>query len=92
MRAWKMRLDELLIGESESLEYKVAEPDNREKYLKTVVAFANGRGGKVVFGVADGTREIVGIPQDEVFSAMDAIANTIQDSCEPKSFRATALR
>ncbi|MBR5163891.1 MAG: putative DNA binding domain-containing protein, partial [Schwartzia sp.] len=79
-----MRLDDLLLGESESIEYKVAEPDNRDKYLKTVVAFANGRGGRIVFGVADDTREVVGIPQDEVFGTMDAITNTIQDSCEPK--------
>lgn len=79
-----MRLDELLAGESESLEYKVAEPENRDKYLKTVVAFANGRGGKIIFGVANGTREVAGIPQDAVFSTMDAITNTIQDSCEPK--------
>lgn len=79
-----MGLDELLLGESEDLEYKVSEPENRDKYLKTVVAFANGRGGKLIFGVEDETLKVVGVPQDEIFSTMDAITNAIQDSCEPK--------
>ena len=79
-----MRLDDLLLGESESLEYKVTEPEDREKYLKTAVAFANGRGGRIVFGIANDTRAVVGIPQDEIFSMMDTITNAIQDSCEPK--------
>ena len=37
--------DEILAGESYSLEFKLAPTEDRGKYLKTVVAFANGRGG-----------------------------------------------
>ena len=77
-------LDPARFGEGEDLEYKVSEPKNRDKYLKTVVAFANGRGGKIIFGVADETLEVIGMPQDEIFSTMDAITNAIVDSCEPK--------
>ena len=33
----------------------------QQKYLKTVVAFANGNGGSLVFGIDDNSREIVGI-------------------------------
>ena len=78
------KLDATRFGEGEDLEYKVSEPESRHKYLKTVVAFANGRGGKIIFGVADGTLEVVGMPQEEIFATMDAITNVIMDSCEPK--------
>ena len=46
-----MAKDELFSGESKNIEYKVVVPDKSEKYMKTVVAFANGRGGRIVFGV-----------------------------------------
>ncbi|MBQ7477558.1 MAG: putative DNA binding domain-containing protein [Selenomonadaceae bacterium] len=78
------KLDPARFGEGEDLEYKVSEPKNRDKYLKTVVAFANGRGGKIIFGVADETLEVIGMPQDEIFAIMDAITNAIVDSCEPR--------
>ena len=51
--------------------------------MKTVVAFANGKGGQIVFGIDDKTREVVGVPEDKVFQEIDAITNAIQDSCEP---------
>lgn len=51
--------------------------------MKSVIAFANGMGGKIIFGIADKTREVVGVPKDEVFGMMDAIANAVSDSCEP---------
>lgn len=41
----------LFSGESKNVEYKVTVPEKSEKYMKTVVAFANGRGGKIVFGI-----------------------------------------
>lgn len=44
---WTMNLkDEILAGESYSLEFKRVPNKERFKYLKTVVAFANGRGGR----------------------------------------------
>ena len=36
--------DEILEGESYSLEFKLVPNEDRAKYLKTVVAFANGKG------------------------------------------------
>ena len=35
--------DEIVAGESYSLEFKRVPNEEREKYLKTVVAFANGK-------------------------------------------------
>ena len=78
-----MTIEEILAGESKNVEFKVQRPDKSMKYMKTVVAFANGKGGRIIFGIDDKTREIVGIPEDKVFREIDAITNAISDSCEP---------
>ena len=44
--------DEIVAGESYSLEFKRVPNEEREKYLKTVVAFANGRGWRMVSGTS----------------------------------------
>lgn len=51
--------------------------------MKTVVAFANGVGGKIIFGIDDKTLEIVGMDSDNLYKTMDAITNAISDACEP---------
>ena len=79
-----MAEESLFAGESKNIEYKVAVPEKSEKYMKTVVAFANGNGGKIVFGIDDKTLEIVGMDEDNIFKTMDAITNAISDSCEPR--------
>ena len=78
-----MTIEEILAGESQNVEFKVQRPDKSIKYMKTVVAFANGKGGRIVFGIDDKTREVVGISEDVVFQEIDAITNAISDSCEP---------
>ena len=37
-------------GESKNIESKVSLPDKSEKYVKTIVAFANTQGGKLIVG------------------------------------------
>ena len=66
-------MEELLTGESSSIEYKQEVPGNSEKYLKTIIAFANGNGSQMVFGIEDKTCQVVGIPQDQVFMTADRI-------------------
>ena len=78
-----MAEDTLLSGESKNIEYKVTVPEKSVKYMKTVVAFANGRGGKIVFGIDDKTLDIVGMDVDNIYKTMDAITNAISDACEP---------
>lgn len=46
-----MTIEEIFSGESDNLEFKEDIPAKSEKYMKTVVAFANGSGGQIVFGV-----------------------------------------
>ena len=52
-----MAKDELFSGESKNIEYKVVVPDKSEKYMKTVVAFANTQGGRLVIGIDDKTHQ-----------------------------------
>ena len=78
-----MTLEEILAGESKNLEFKVRRPKDSIKYMKSVVAFANGEGGRIIFGVDDKTHQVEGIPEEQVFSEIDAITEAISDSCEP---------
>ena len=73
-----MLIEEILKGESEKTEFK--ENAKTNTYIKTVVAFANGNGGKIVFGVKD-NKEIVGVENE--FEVMDGIINARSDSCYP---------
>lgn len=48
-----------------------------ENIRKTVVAFANGGSGKIIFGVQDQNCKVIGIPGEMVFKMMDVITNGI---------------
>ena len=76
--------DTMFSGESKNIEYKVSLPDKSEKYMKTIVAFANTQGGKLIVGVDDKTYQIVGVENDVLFQMMDGIANAVSDSCVPQ--------
>ena len=78
-----MLLEEIKNGENKEIEYKRELPKHSEKYMKSVVAFANSYGGKLIIGVDDKTREIVGVDEEKAFMLMDSIANAISDSCVP---------
>ena len=79
-----MARDTMFSGETKNIEYKVALPDKSEKYMKTIVAFANTQGGKLIVGIDDETRQIVGVENDILFQLMDGIANAVSDSCVPQ--------
>ena len=63
--------DTMFSGESKNIEYKVSLPDKSEKYMKTIVAFANTQGGKLIVGVDDKTHQIVGVENDVLFQLME---------------------
>ena len=81
-----MLADEIRAGESANIEFKVEVPKRSEKYIKSVIAFANTAGGKIIIGVDNEGHEIVGVDKDEVFKIMDSITNTISDMCYPQIF------
>ena len=79
-----MTRDIMFSGESKNIEYKLTLPDKSEKYIKTIVAFANSQGGKLIIGVDDKTHQVVGVDDDNLFRLMDGIANAVSDSCVPQ--------
>ena len=76
--------NEILSGESVNLEYKEDIPAKTDRWMKTVVAFANGNGGRIVFGIKDQTKTVTGFKNEEIPMKIDMITNAIWDSCEPK--------
>lgn len=87
-----MTIKDIMSGESKNIEFKVALPEKSIKYMKSVVAFANCSGGKILFGIEDGTCKVVGIDDEDVFKIMDAITNAISDSCEPAIYPDISLQ
>lgn len=77
-----MTIEEIKNGETSHLEFKREIPEKKENLLKTVSAFSNTSGGKIIFGIDDKTLEVVGIEGD-VFKLMDSVINSISDNIEP---------
>ena len=71
---------EIQQGESKTLEFKQQLPKG-EQLAKTLIAFANTSGGKLIVGVDD-DRQITGIQADE-FELMDKIASIVHENCLP---------
>lgn len=74
-------LEQIKNGENKTLEFKETLPKN-DSIAKTVVAFSNTSGGKLIVGIND-QREVVGIDDKEIFELQDRIASIIFDSCYP---------
>ena len=45
-----------------------------------MVAYANGHGGRIVFGTDDETLKVVGMEPDTIFQTMDSITNAFKCS------------
>ena len=73
--------DFLLEEESSDMNCQICSYENND-YLKTVVAFANTNGGKLIFGLDERKREIIGINDDSLFKVMDTISKSISNYCE----------
>ena len=76
-------LEEISKGETNKLEFKADLPAEHKKFIKTVVAFSNSTGGRILFGIRD-DREIIGIPDETLYRIKDAITDSIYKSCHPK--------
>ena len=78
-----MTAEEIFRGEGDEIEFKQALSGSSKNYTRTVAAFSNGSGGKIVFGVEDGTWRVSGIPAYELSRTYDRITNAIYDSVKP---------
>lgn len=78
------------LGEDSALELKrvllaghrVTSP-GRDEFADELAAFANGRGGTIVLGVDDKTREILGLPLDHIDSVEGWVREVCNDSVKP---------
>ncbi len=68
-------------GESKQLELKIKLPSGNS-IAKTVIAFSNTSGGKLIIGV-NSNLEIVGIDENKVFQIEEKISSIIYDLCYP---------
>lgn len=74
-------IEQIAKGEGKTLEFKEALPAS-ERLAKTIVAFANTGGGKILLGVKDdGT--VVGIENSSAPEMMDRISNMTHDLIHP---------
>jgi hypothetical protein len=70
-------------GEGLKVEFKQEIPQEHDKMLKTVVAFANGAGGVILLGVTD-DGDSVGIqPRENINKEKDRIINMIRNTISP---------
>lgn len=77
-----MKIEEILRHpEGKMLEYK-RDLSSPAPALRTLVAFANTAGGRLVLGIEDGTRAIVGV--EKPLDLEERIANLVADSIEPR--------
>jgi ATP-dependent DNA helicase RecG len=74
----KMRYSDI---ESNTVELKREFPRNTQ-ILKTVVAFCNTYGGKIIIGVAD-DGEVVGVSEIDLEESMSSLEQSIFDNCAP---------
>ena len=70
-------------GEGEQTEFKEIVPPQDERMLKTVAAFANGRGGMIILGVVNGTGEVKGLLCD-IGREKDRIRQMIRSKVHPE--------
>ena len=87
-----MTIEEILTGESKNVEFKENLPEKSIKYMKSVVAFANGTGGKIIFGIADKTREVIGFDKEDVFKKWMPLLMQCQTAVNRRSFRILLYR
>ena len=80
-------------GESDTREFKrEISNDKKTTFIKTVAGFANVRGGVILFGIVNGTGEIVGVAGD-INKEKDRIINMIRDTLVPQpALRITSCR
>ena len=79
-----MTREEIQDGETRMLEFKKELPQDSSKWIKTIVAFANGAGGKFIIGITN-QLQVEGLSKDEsIFSLRDKIADVISQKCSPQ--------
>jgi predicted HTH transcriptional regulator len=76
------------LGETSTVQFK-KEFDNQEKIAAEMIAFANAKGGMILFGVEDKTGAIIGLSYEELQKINNRIATIANDLVKPQIFLRT---
>ena len=68
-------------GEGKTLEFKVQLPKNNS-IVKTIIAFSNTAGGRLIIGIND-MLEIVGVSPKDIFQMQEKLSSLTHDLCHP---------
>jgi ATP-dependent DNA helicase RecG len=86
----KELLFHIRLGEDSSIEFKAVMFDgnkpknpNKDKMAHEIAAFANGKGGRILLGIDDKTRDVIGIDEDKVDNTELWIVNISQQNINP---------
>jgi ATP-dependent DNA helicase RecG len=90
-------LEKITLGEDSNLELKEVrfrgdkvEGPTRDAFSDEVAAFANAKGGTLVLGVDDTTREVLGIARDRLDAVEAWVGEVCNDAIEPPPVITTA--
>ena len=82
--------DICLCGETTKVQFKEA-PIPQKELAKEMVAFANSKGGVILFGVADKTGDIKGLSYDEIQQASRELGNAANEQVKPAIYIGTEV-
>lgn len=71
-----------LCGETTTIQFK-QEFTGQKEIAKDMVAFANTRGGRIIFGIEDKTGELLGLSYDEIQMTSRELGNTANEQVRP---------
>lgn len=74
--------DIALCGETTTIQFK-QEFTGQKEIAKEMIAFANTRGGKIIFGIKDKTGELLGLSYDDIQSTSRELGNTANEQVKP---------
>ncbi len=78
----KMNINDIIVApEGTTLEFK-ENTNSNDKIIHTIIAFANTSGGRILIGISDKERRIIGLDNPHQISEM--LAGVIHDSIEPR--------
>ncbi len=90
LERWSDLHERIILGEDTYLECKEVRFANgtlrgptQNDMADELAAFANGRGGTLVLGVSDETREVSGVPRDSLDTVEERLYQACVDSIEP---------
>ena len=74
--------DLCLCGETTKVQFKEAFTSQKE-IAKEMIAFANTKGGVILFGVEDKSGKLVGLSYDEIQTISRELGNTANEQVRP---------